>query len=179
MAGLSTLAALPSVINQGASLLFAVGLSDFPASDWSVAYTFRQKAGAFTLTATASGADHFVSIAPETTAVYPPGVYYGEGRATNSGTGQVSLFWTGSLEVKPDLTQAPDGYDTRSYARKILDSLKELAVTRASQDVTAYTVAGQSFSHASSNELQQRIAYWQEVVDAEEGKSNRVVVRFQ
>lgn len=178
MGDLTTLTALPAVIHQGTSLLFAISDATYTAPDWSLSYSFRQKSGAFTLTAAASGAAHLVSVTPDITAAYPPGIYSGEARMTHTG-GAVVLFWSGQLEVKADLSQAPDGYDTRSYARKILDSLLELAATRASQDIQSYTVAGQSFTHSGDADLRQRIAYWQAIVDQEEGKSNRVLTRFQ
>lgn len=179
MAGLTTLDAVPSVISQGSTVYFLFSSSDFPAPTWAVSFAFRQRAGAgaFSVNATAAGSSHLCTITAAESAAFPPGVYTGEARATSGA--EVAVVWSGSLEVKVDLSQAPDGYDTRTPARKILDSLLELAASRASQDIASYTVAGQSFTHAADADLRQRIAYWQAIVDAEEGKTGRVAIRFQ
>jgi hypothetical protein len=154
----------------GDTLLFALTFSDYPASDgWSAAFDFRAKdGGALTFSATASGDDHLVSLAPATTAVWPPELYSGTGKVSK--TGQTFTVWKGKLEVKIDLSQQSSGYDTRTHARICLDAIEAVMEGKATRDVLNTTIAGQSIGRLTPDQLIAFRAYYRAEVLGEEAQ---------
>ena len=60
----------PETITAGDSLTWKRTLADYPAGTWTLKYRLINADGKIDLTATASGTDHLVSVAPDTSAVY-------------------------------------------------------------------------------------------------------------
>jgi len=149
----TTLTAVPDATYIGDTLLFEIAESNYPASGWTLDYSFRATQGsAIDLTGTASGESHLFSVAPATTATWLPGTYYGVGRATDAGGGKVT-FWRGQLEIKPDLSTQEDNYDARSWAKRCLDKIEAVIEGKASKDVLNSTIAGQSIGRMSPEQL--------------------------
>lgn len=183
----TTLTALPSAIVAGDSLLFVLSLADYPADQsWVVTYTFRKKLGSdVTFASTPSGSSHLFDIDSGTTSGWTPGSYKGFARAV--GTTATETFWEGWLTILPDLTQQSDNYDTRSHAQKCLDAINSVLEGKASRDVLASTIAGQSISRMSFDELLRAKSYYESVVaqemaqiDADNGKATgkNILIRF-
>lgn len=185
-----TLTAVPSAVYAGDSILFSIGVDNYSAADgWAITFDFRGKektAISFTSTQdSANSANHFVSLTPTTTAAWIPGDYRGVGRATN-GT-QKFTVWTGALTVNAELNTQTDNFDTRSHARKCLDAIEAVMEGKATRDVLNTTIAGQSISRLTPDQLITFRSYYRAEVAAEEaeeaianGRSggNQILARF-
>ena len=152
--GLTTLSEIPSAIFAGDTLLFSLSLGSYPATDWTVAYSFRGCGSQIEFSATASGSLHVVNVAPTETVNWVSGTYTGIARATNTADAtQVVTVWIGELVVKPNLATAQGDYDPRSLAKKCLDAIEAVLMGRASRDVLNTTIAGQSIGRMTPEQL--------------------------
>jgi hypothetical protein len=145
----------PTQIRAGETLAFTKSLSDYPAPDWSITYTFRQLASSsvsFTFTSSASGSDHDISVPFNDTSSYLPGEYIGVG-VVSDGTTKAAI-WSGRLIVLPDLTA--DG-DVRSQARKDLDTAIETRSKLLALLNTESTVEGSTFRKRELEDINKTI----------------------
>jgi len=131
----------PTEVRSGDTWTWQRSLSDYPAGVWTLVYSLVNSNGKITLTATASGADHLVSVAAATTAGYAPGTYSAVGRVT-SGAEAVTV-WTGGIQVLPNVA-AKTSYDDRSHARKVLEAIEAVLENRATTDQQAVTIGDRS-----------------------------------
>lgn len=163
MATLTTLTALPSVVNAGETLLFAVGLANYlPGNGWTLSYYLKNKdAAVIEIASTQSGNDHLFNISAATTGTWTAGEYYGVARVGDGTNYRVvaDVF----LEVKPDLSQVGPDYDPRSHARKCLDAIEAVMEGRATKDIINTTIAGQSVGRMTPEQL----AFWRNYYVAE------------
>lgn len=110
----------PVSFTSGDTVAWTRTLDDYPASSsWVLAYTFINGAARFTVTASASGADHAVSIAASTSAGYSPGAYTWQATVTKAS--ERYTVGKGTCQVLPNL-EAASQYDTRTSARKALEA---------------------------------------------------------
>jgi hypothetical protein len=175
------------VIRAGDSLLFAVNPADYTAPDWSVVFSFRAPLGtAIEITSTDDGTGHLLSVAASVTATWAAATYSGIGRALGPSSA-VQTFWTGTLQVLPDLTVQGDNFDNRSHARKCLDAIEAVMLGKASKDVLSSSIAGVSISRLTPEQLITWRNYYAAEVKTEEqnlaaqnGQStgNNILVRF-
>lgn len=163
MATLTTLSALPSVINAGETLLFAVQVAGYPPGDgWTLSYFLKNKdAAVVELTSTASGQDHLFSIPASTTGAWTAGEYFGVARV-DDGT-SYRVIADVRVEVRQDMSQVGPDYDPRSHARKCLDAIEAVMEGRASKDIINTTIAGQSVGRMTPEQL----AFWRNYYRAE------------
>ena len=111
----------PSRITAGDTTTWLRSLSTYPASaGWVLVYTLINAASKYTATATASGADHLVSILASTTATWAPGTYTWLAVVTRAA--ERYTVGQGTLTIAPDLTAAAT-FDTRSSAKKALEAV--------------------------------------------------------
>lgn len=131
----------PSRVTAGDSISWLKSLSDYPASaGWVLAYTFINSAAKITATATASGADHLVSISAATSAGWASGTYTWQSTVTKAA--ERYTVGTGAMVVSPNLAAATT-YDTRSSARKALDAVNLLLETYGAKAYQhSYEIAG-------------------------------------
>jgi len=183
----TTLTELPTAIRAGDTLLLSISLSDYPASDsWTLTYTFRKPNGSdISFASTADGDDHAITVAYGTTQTWEPGTYSGEARVDDGS--QRFTVWSGFIEVLPDLSIQDPNYDARSHARKMLDAIEAVLENRATKAILSTTIAGQSISRYSPEQLLSLRSFYRSEVDAEEaqaaadaGKSTgrNILVRF-
>lgn len=158
--------------------------SDYPASSWTLTYTLVGPAK-YSLTATADGESHKVSVPKATTAAYVPGIYRMIGTITD-GTSQYQTY-VSTLEILEDLTAEEAGYDAISDARKTLASIKEAIKTYAENPYQSLTIAGRTKANWSFEELiKWRKLYEEEVAREEKAErlesgispGSRIFVRF-
>lgn len=130
-------------------------LADYPASDgWTLKYRFKNAAGGFEVVATASGADHAVSVAASTTAAYVAGDYnwiaWVEG-----GTSEKYTVDSGSITVESDYrgAAATVALDDRSHARKVLTAIEAVIERRATLDQMRYEIEGRSLERTPIADL--------------------------
>ena len=175
---------VPDQLPAGDTWQWTRSLSDYPAGTWTLAYRFANEVDAFTVTATASGTDHAISVAASTTAGYKPGRYSWRAMVT-SGAERHSIE-SGVLEILPD--PGATGYrSVRTHARRVMEALEATIEGRATTDQLAMSIAGRSISRMSLTELRENWEKYATMVKAEEraeainsGRSprNRLLVRF-
>jgi len=105
----------PDEIIAGDTIKWKKSLSDYLASaGWSLTYVLLNAAGKITITSSADGSDHLISIDAATTAAYAAGLY--DWSLTVSNGLERYTIGNGRIEVKPDPTQQTT-FDGRSTAR--------------------------------------------------------------
>ena len=179
----TTMTRMPVSHRAGDTLRVTLDLADYPAdSGWTVTYEFRRKDGSLiSITSEASGAQHLLSVDAISTSVWLPGLYRGVAYVTD-GTDRYTI-WSGTLEVLPDLAQAGDNYDTRTHAERCLDAINLVLEGKATRDVLMTTIAGQSITRLSFDELLRAKAYYESIVAAERAKERggaglQILARF-
>lgn len=170
----------PAAIRAGDSVTWQRSLRDYPASDgWALKYTLVAASGAYNFEATADGDDFLVELASDVTEAWEPGRYslteYVE-KAPARTTLQVT-----PLQVQPDLAGATGGIDTRSHARKMLDSIDAWLETSA-PTVAKMEINGRRIENYGLDELlAMRSRYAAEVARedaaASGGRTGRLLVR--
>jgi hypothetical protein len=110
----------PQSITAGDTAAWKKSLGDYPANDsWVLAYTLINATSKITITATASGAEHSVSVAASTTAAWAPGTYTWQSTVTKGA--ERYTITQGRITILQNLAAATL-LDTRSAARKALDA---------------------------------------------------------
>ena len=117
----------PSRVTAGDTVAWTKSLSDYPATaSWVLSYTLINNTAKITATATASGADHLVSITAATTANWTAGTYTWTAVVTKGA--ERYTVGAGGITVSPNLSAATT-YDTRSSAKKALEAVNTLLET--------------------------------------------------
>src|ERR1051326_3857193 len=97
----------PSAITAGDTIMWAQSLPDYPAPTWHLQYALRAPdLPLITITSTAQGSDHLISVAPVTSLTWPAGSYAFQVYAVNSGTGARVTVGTGTIIIRPDFATA-------------------------------------------------------------------------
>ena len=174
----------PSSANAGDTWRWTRTLAGYPASaGWALSYTLINAAAKITINATASGADHAVTVAAGTTAAYAAGTY--DWRARVSRSGEVYTVGEGRLTVRNAYAAAT--FDARSHARKTLDAIEAVIENRASSAVAEYQIAGRQLKNIPVSDLLSLRDKYRAEVKREEAAtavaaglpdSRRVYVRF-
>jgi len=127
-------------------------LADYPAGTWTLKYRFKNAAGGFEITASASGTDHVVTVDAGTTADYAAGSY--TWMAWVEAGSEKYTVDTGTLTVYPDYRSgtATAAYDGRSHARKMLDAIEAWLEAR-DPAVAEYEIAGRRMKFIPIAEL--------------------------
>jgi hypothetical protein len=175
----------PSSLVVGDTWKWKKDLSDFPAPTWTLKYNFvssDSNAANISITASADGTTHSISVAKATTAGYKHGDYKWYSYV-DDGTSRYNVA-SGSISILPDPSTVTD---SRSHVKKTLDAIEATIEGVATNDQKAYTIAGRSLQRYGLDELlmlkdRYQGLYQQEInkENAENGKgSNRTVkVRF-
>lgn len=178
----------PAELTAGDLWDWTRSLGDYPADDsWVLTYAMvdGKNGNKITITATADGADHKVSVAKATTADYEPGDYSVQGYVTKS-TERYQVF-SGTIKVLPDLAAVSASYDHRSHAKKVLDAIEAVIEGRASKEILTHSLQGiniQTITHADLLAMRNayRIEYQRELekdrIKKELGTGRRVKVQF-
>jgi hypothetical protein len=178
----TTLSAMPAAITAGDTLLLLLDGGDYPANEgWTYWFSFRKETGSLIeFSSTASGSNHSFTVAADITATWTDGIYKGVGYVESAT--QRFTVWRGELVVESNLTEQDANYDTRTHGQKALDAINAVLEGKASRDVLASTIAGQSIQRMSFTELLQAKSFYESVVQQEQvllgQKSNRVLIRF-
>lgn len=165
-------------------------LADFPASTWTLYYTFVKDGTRIQITSSQDGstANHLVSLAPATTAAYTVGVYHWTVEARD-GT-DVYLVDKGICEILTDFAEQSSGYDDRSVAKKWVDAYEALfadQITNKTFEKIAYSIAGRSVNYLSPSEQREEYHRWKRIYQQELenerinnglGTRKKVLVRF-
>lgn len=139
----------PLSVYAGDTVAWTKSLTDYPASVWTLAYAFVRDGGSISITATASGDTHSVSVAAATTAAWIPAEYTWTSYATSGAVRHI--VETGGIVVKANPESG--GYDARSQVKRTLDAVRALIEGRTVSDVSSYSIGGRSISKMSITEL--------------------------
>lgn len=110
----------PVAARAGDSWKWTRLLADYPASTWTLTYTFINSAAKISIVASADGDTHSVSVLPATTGAYTTGRYDWVAHATD-GTDNYQVD-AGVFQLLPDVASAAT-YDGRSHARVMLEAI--------------------------------------------------------
>ena len=125
----------PLSFRAGDSVAWTISDSDHRAGDgWVLSYTLISAAVKITLTSSASGDDHAVSLAAAATAGYAAGDYQWVRTFTNSGTSARETVASGTVSILPNLS-ALSTYDGRSHAVRMLEAIEASLESRATADM--------------------------------------------
>jgi hypothetical protein len=138
----------------GDTLDFTVEVPEYPASDgWTLKYrltprftTPTQTPIDLAATTNADGARYDIQAAPSTTAGWKAGSYTWARWVEKTGARQ-TLSESGQLEIKADPALTAQGFDSRSHARKVLEAIKAVIESRASQtqrEMVEYAIGSRS-----------------------------------
>lgn len=165
----------PAAVTAGDTVTWSRSLADYPASSgWTLAYALRNAAEQIDITATASGADHLVSVPAATSRAWKPGVY-GWGAYVTNGADRFEVA-RGSIVVRPNLQQATP-LDSRSHARKVLDAIEAVIEGRASRDQEEYTIGDRSLKRTPITELLRLRSIYRAEVAREDAAADLVAGR--
>ncbi len=152
MTGIPILDREPTKIVSGDTLKWKRSFSDYPASTWTLTYELRSKdsGGSITLTATADGDDHSVTVPATTTSGWNAGDYSWDAYMT-SGSERKRVD-RGIIQVLRNLATAAATFDDRSWVKIILDALEAALQGRASDLQLSYSINNRSIQHMSWEE---------------------------
>lgn len=175
-----TSADIPAELRAGDTAKWQRSFPDYPASaGWALSYTIAGSGGVFSASATADGDGFAITIAATTTATYAAGRY----QITEyvSKAGERYTLNTRPLRILPNLVGSAAA-DTRSHARKMLDSIEAWLESKA-PTAASVEIAGRKISNYPLNELLALRSKYQFEVNQESqaitGKrGSKLLVRF-
>lgn len=157
----------PRAFRQGELVEWTRSLTNFPASLWTLIYTFRSPSHNFTVTATADGDTHAAAITAAASLDIPIGEYNWQAVA-NDGAVDFKEVDAGVLEILKDLATADDGFETRTFNRRMLDAIEARLLGTADRDDISYSTEGLSVSRYSPEQLEGRHRHYKALVIQEE-----------
>ena len=161
----------PTILRSGDTWKWTKTLADYPASaPWTLKYRFKNAAGGFEITASASGDGYAVSVTAATTSAYVAGTYswiaWVEG-----GTSEKYTVDTGVVVVNPDYRSgtATTALDDRSHARKTLAAIETWIESR-NPGVAEYEIAGRRMKYIPLTDLLKLRQTYKNEVGAEDAR---------
>jgi len=161
----------PASFYAGDSITWKISNSDYKASaGWTLKYDLRKSGvSVLTLTSTASGDDHLISVSAATTAGYTAGEYEWRSYVT-SGSEKYTIS-TGLLEILANTTSAGSTYDWRSTAKKVIDALETaLEGTASASDLTIISQSCGDLSITRKSDIYDELQKWKSIYETEKSK---------
>lgn len=174
---------MQSTLVAGDTLEFLTSVDEYPPADgWTFKIRIAPRAvGAtpITLTATTSGTEYLIQVAPATTANWTAGNYSWTSWVEKAGARYT--VESGTLEILANPATATSS-DLRSHARVVLEAIEAVIEGRATKDQEEYTIGQRSLKRTPITDLLAlRDKYRAEVFaeeQAESGAGSRLVVRL-
>jgi len=163
----------PLSFYSGDSITWQISNSDYKASDgWTLKYDLRKSGVAvLTLTSTASGDDHLISVSAATTAGYTAGEYEWRSYVT-SGSEKYTIA-TGIIEILANTTAVASSYDWRSTAKKVVDALETaLEGTASASDLTIISQSCGDLSITRKSDIYGELQKWKTIYENEKAKQD-------
>ncbi len=143
---------IPEALRAGDTWSWTDSLADYPAPTWTLKYVlYRYGYAAVSITATASGTDHAVTVSKTTTASIVAGEWNWSAYVEDATTR--TTVNSGTVTVKPDLSVAAATSDLRSHAQIMLDGIEATLQGRATHADLSLTVNGRSIQYLRPKEL--------------------------
>ena len=141
----------PAQLVAGDTWQWKKSLVDFPAGDgWQLVYVFANATQRFSITSTADGSDHLVSLSAALSSDKVPGRYDWAAYAKLAGARH--QVGAGSAEVLPNL-EGNRPWDRRTHARRVLEAIEAVIEGRASKDQEEYAIGDRSLRRTPIPEL--------------------------
>lgn len=158
----------PGSLRVGDTWRWTRTLDDYPATAWSLKYRFKNAAGGFEVTASASGNDHSVTVSASTSSGFTAGNYTWTAWV-EGGLSEKYTVGSGSCELLADYRtgSANLALDDRSHARKTLDAIEAWIESR-DMAVAEYQIAGRSMKYIPIPDLLKMRSRYQLEVQSEE-----------
>lgn len=142
---------IPLEIRAGDTVRWRRELADYPASaGWLLSYAFVGATSVHPAQAVADGVAHVVTLSAATTATWAAGTYRVQ-EYVSKDTERFSLSAV-TVRVLPDLMAATAGMDTRTHARKVLDSIEAWLESKA-PTAGAIEIAGRKVANYPITDL--------------------------
>lgn len=155
----------PTTIRAGDLVSWSKSLADYPANDgWTLVYTLINGSTKLTINASASGADHLVSVAAVTSAAYTAGSYSWMARVTKGA--EIYTVDTGSMQILPNLA-ALTTFDGRSHAKVMVEAIEAAIQGRASSVQLRMAINNRSIEYLSPTELIKWLSFYRAEVAKE------------
>lgn len=166
---------LPSTIIIGDTATWTHSDPAYPASaGWALAYTLINAANKYTVTTTASGADHLATIKAADSAAMQAGHYKWLARVSRTVLAVLEAHTVGEgVVLLQDNFAALETLDVRSHAVKTLAAIEATLEGRATSATAEYQIAGRALKYIPIPELlAMRDRYKREVL--QEQAANRL-----
>lgn len=148
-------------------MLWSKSLPNYPATGYVLTYYIAGPTKPDPIVATADGTGFTVSLSTAYTTALQAGDYWIEGKVT--GADGTFTVYAANIRVLPNFTSAEAGYDGRSHARKMLDSIDSASLAAGGNRIVEYTIFGErSVKTMTTQEWQSWRVYWQGEVANEE-----------
>lgn len=142
----------PTRVWSGATVTWRRSFPDYPAPTWTLAYKIVGMGnGVGPITAAADGSNHLVTEAKADTFEWIPGTYRLVGYV-DDGTSRYVVY-EGQLEVVYDPSTVAEGYEHRSFWRRVRDNLRDIIEGKSQQANSSYQIAGRSVNKMTWQEL--------------------------
>lgn len=173
----------PTEHQAGTTLRFDRTLSDFPASDWTLAYSLRSSDGAnapIEITATADGNTHSVSVTAADSQIWNAGEYLMIGYVTEISGDEVYQVYRDLIQITPWLG-GTEPIEWRTYAQRMLALIESVLSGALSRRDVSYSINGHSFSAKTDADLLEARAYFKAEVAKEQngGRRRKILTRFK
>jgi len=146
---------------------------DYDPASYSLKYSLRLEGTGTTeieITATGDGTDYIVEVASATTAPYTAGTYAWQAYITRTSDSERIKVDDGYIKIVANRDASTS--DPRTHNKKVLDAIKAVIESRASQDQMSYTINGRSLSRMPIRDLMDFRDQYAAMVAAEERKAN-------
>src|SRR3990170_2741667 len=162
---------IPSTITAGDTIAWTDSLADYPATTWTLKYSlWKYGQAVIGITASTSGSDHAVSVAPAVSTAYAA--------KGSGGTLERYTVATGRVTIKPNVAAASSSADFRSHAEKMLTGIEATLQGRATRAEMSLTINGKAIQYLKPDELERWRSIYRRVVSKEKGESSIVGIQF-
>ncbi len=142
----------PTQVTAGDTIQWKKTVADYPASEgWTLSYALLNASNKITISTSASGSDHSVTVAAATSASWVAGTYQWQSYVTN-GSGERHNVGAGTVTILPNFA-SKTASDQRSWVKRTLDNVEAVIENRATVDQMAYTIEGRSLQRMAIAEL--------------------------
>jgi len=153
------------ILVAGDTLDFLTSVTNYPPADgWTLKFRLVPRTagnGEIDITATTSGSDYRVQVAPSVTALWDADEY-----SWNSWVEKTGVRYSvesGQVTIKTDPSTLAAGTDSRSQAEQAVDDLKAAYATYTSSQghIAEYEIAGRRMKFANSGDIIAKLSFWQ------------------
>lgn len=144
----------PDSFILGDTVKWTITLADWPATLWTLKYSFMKLTTVFSVSSSADGDSHAIVISKTTSSGYTSGVYLWQSYVENIGANPTERYSisNGSIELlKTYVTNTP--FETRSTVKIIFDDIEAMILGRATNSQASRRVGDRELRYLTPKEL--------------------------